>query len=183
MVAAQSAVETAGWGSRTGHGFNNWNFGNVTPSTGQINAGISWMDQGISGMRYIAYEDPLSGASDYITFLEKRGLFQYAASGDLVGYTNRLAQICYLGCIGNTDPTGHTVSSADYTNYQSGISGWMSRLSGVQPIAPPSVIATAGSSLGFALVGGAVILGAAGLAAWTIRQKRRPFAYRRRAIA
>ena len=140
MVAAQSAVETNAWGPKTGSGFNNFNFGNVTPSTNQIKAGISWMTQGVANMKYIAFDSPIDGARAMINWLQTRGLLQYATANDLPGYTARLAATCYLGCIGNTDPSrGVPVSQTDYNNYQAGIASWMKTLSSVTPQVPPGV--------------------------------------------
>ena len=137
MVAAQSSVETNAWGSTNGKGFNNFNFGNVTPSTGQLNAGAQWMSQGIAGMKYLSFSDPISGAKAMLGWLSARGLLARASANDLAGYMALLQSGCYLGCIGNTDPTGHTVSSTDYANYQAGISSRIAALSKVTPVAPP----------------------------------------------
>jgi hypothetical protein len=167
MVAAQSAVETAEWGSMRGwtNGFHNFNFGNVTPSAAQLAAGIRWMNQNVPGMKYIAYADPISGAKGMLGWLSAHGLLAPAAAGDLTGYMAQLRAGCYLGCIGLTDPTGHTISQTDYDNYQAGISTWMSKLSGVVP-APPQL----GSSVGRNVAILAAILTAGGLAAWLTRR-------------
>jgi len=137
MIAAQSAVETAAWKA-----MNNYNFGNVTPTQSQLAAGVPWMDQGIHGMKYIAFPDPVSGAQAMLGWLSSHGLLAYAQNGDLDGYMAKLRAGCYLGCIGNTDPTGHTVSQTDYDNYRAGIASYMSKLSGVTPVTPPMPVAT-----------------------------------------
>ena len=171
MVAAQSAVETNAWGSgksRPGRGFNNWNAGNVTPSGGQLAAGITWMDQGISGMKYIARTDAVSGGKDMLGWLQSHGLLGYAAAGDLTSYMGQLRSGCYLGCIGQTDPTGWTVSQTDYDNYQAGISSWMRTLAGVQPVAPPGGSLPSSAVRNVVLVVGILGLGAA--AAYVARQ-------------
>ena len=137
MVGAQSAVETAGWKACA-----NWNFGNVTPSTAQVNAGISWMAQqgnGTQGLKYIAFPDAVSGARAMVNWLNTRGLLSYAIANDLPGYISRLEATCYLGCVGATSPAGITVSTTDYSNYEAGISSWMKKLAGVIPVTPPGV--------------------------------------------
>ena len=139
MVAAQSAVETAAWGSQTGRGFNNWNFGNTTPTAAQIAAGINYMTQGVTGMKYIAFSDGISGAASMLAWLNNRELLSAASNGDLDTYMSLLQSGCYLGCIGNTDPTGHTVSTTDYANYRAGIASWMNKLSGVVPVMPSTM--------------------------------------------
>jgi hypothetical protein len=151
MIAAQSAVETAGW-----QAMNNYNFGNVTPSASQIAAGIDWMTQNVPNMRFISYSDPVSGAKGMLGWLQTHGLLAYAAANDLTGYMGKLSAGCYLGCIGNTDPSnGRTISQTDYDNYRAGISAWMSKLSKVAPAAPPMVVASN--------LMGPVLLGLAGL--------------------
>jgi len=130
LIAAQSAVETAGWAS-----MHNWNMGNVTPTPAQAASG-DWMDQGLP-MKYIAYPDPISGAKGMIGWLTSHGLIASAEAGDLDSYINGLQSGCYLGCVGNTDPTGHTVSQADYDNYRAGIASWIAKLQGVTPVSPP----------------------------------------------
>lgn len=164
MVAAQSAVETAAWKSMT-----QWNMGNVTPTAAQVAAGTPWMDQGIAGMKYIAYPDATSGAAGMLAWLNARGLLNAASNGDLDTYMSLLQSGCYLGCVGNTDPTGHTVSSTDYANYRAGITTWMNKLSGVTPVAPPSSTqwgpVAAGLGIAAVGVGGAYYL-ATGRAPW-----------------
>ena len=88
-------------------------------------------------MKYLAFDDPISGAKAMLGWLSGRGLLSYATAGDLPGYMVQLAKGCYLGCIGLTDPTGHTVSQQDYDNYQAGIATWMGKLANVSPEAPP----------------------------------------------
>ena len=150
MVAAQSAVETAGWAA-----MRNWNLGNVTPSAAQVAAGIAWMTQNVPNMKYIAYANPVAGAQGMMGWIRGHGLLPYAEQGDLAGYVQQLQNGCYLGCVGNTDPSnGKAITTQDYANYSSGISAWMSKLAGVTPTAPP-----------MPLDWGDVALGAAGLAA------------------
>jgi hypothetical protein len=160
LIAAQSATETASWKS-----MHNWNMGNVTPTAQQVAAGVPWMDQGIRGMKYIAFPDPVSGSRAMVGWLQYHGLLGFAQNGDLDGYMSALRAGCYLGCIGKTDPTGHTVSQTDYDNYRANISGLMSQLSSVTPVAPPvpSTTPIAGVPPWLIVAGvGAV----AGLAAW-----------------
>lgn len=161
MVAAQSAIETAAWGSKTGRGFNNYNYGNVTPTPTQLAQGIAWMNQNLP-MKYIAYADPVAGAAGMLGWLQLHGLLSYASSGDLDGYTQALRSGCYLGCVGNTDPTGHTVSQTDYDNYRAGIAAYMKSLASVTPVAPPMPSGKAFPVLvaaGLALTGAAIAYG------------------------
>jgi len=159
MIAAQSAIETANWKS-----MHNWNMGNTTPSPAQVKAGISWMNQGLP-MQYIAFPDIVAGSRDMVNWLSRRGALPYANSGDLAGYMARLQASCYLGCIGNTDPTGHTVTAADYSGYQSGIATRMATLATVTPEMPswweilsPFDIALGTTALAAAAVGAVAIV-------------------------
>jgi hypothetical protein len=166
MVAAQSAVETAGWKSMV-----QWNMGNVTPSAAQIAAGISWMTQGVPNMRFIAYPDAVSGARGMLGWLQGHGLLPYAEANDLVGYTARLAAGCYLGCIGSTDPSnGQTITQANYNSYAGGIASWMQKLQNVQPLAPPGAPWSFPTTKRVLLVVG--IVGAAAALAYAARQAR-----------
>jgi len=161
MVAAQSAVETAAWKSMAG-----WNAGNVTPTAAQVSAGVPWDDQGIRGMKYIVYPDAVDGAKGMLSWLSSHGLLSRAEANDLSGYIAQLRSGCYLGCIGQTDSTGHTVSQTDYDNYQAGIASWMQTLRGVQPVAPPSgPRGLPWSDLALAAAG-ALALGGLGWLAW-----------------
>lgn len=130
LIAAQSAVETAGWAA-----MHNYNFGNVTPTAAQAASG-PWMDQGLP-MKYIAYPDALSGAMGMVGWLTSHGLIAAASIGDLDSYMAGLQAGCYLGCVGLTDPTGHTVSQTDYDNYRAGIASWIAKLAPLTPVAPP----------------------------------------------
>ena len=71
---------------QTGHGFNNYNFGNITPSAAQIAAGVSWMTQNVPHMQYLAFSDAVSGAKDMLKWLSSHGLLAYATANDLAGY-------------------------------------------------------------------------------------------------
>jgi hypothetical protein len=133
MVAAQSAVETAAWKSMAG-----WNFGNVTPSAAQLAAGIEWDTQGVPNMKYTVFPNAVAGAKGMLAWLAPRGLLAAATANDLDTYMALLQSGCYLGCVGNVDPsTGQVITAAAYTNYRAGIVSWMSKLSGVVPVAPP----------------------------------------------
>lgn len=132
MVGAQSAVETAGWKSCV-----QWNMGNVTITPSQIAAGVPWMNQGLQGMKFIAFPDAVSGAKAMLDWLAPRGLLARATANDLTGYVALLESQCYAGCVGRVDGTGHTVSQQDYDNYRAGLASWMSKLNGVTPEAPP----------------------------------------------
>jgi hypothetical protein len=178
MVGAQSAVETAGWGSVTGRGFNNWNAGNTTPSASQLAAGIAWMTQGVANMKYLAFPDPVSGARSMVQWVTSHGLLPYAEANDLAGYTARLQAGCYLGCVGNTDPsTGHPITQQAYTNYQAGIAGWMQRLANVIPVAP-SMPATP-TTLATAFLLGSATLAAGAVGAFYVTHGRLPLFGRR----
>lgn len=170
MVAAQSAIETATFGSKTGRGFNNYNFGNVTPTPAQVAAGVPWMNQGLN-MKYIAYPDPVSGAKGMLGWLSSHGLLSYASSGDLNGYMQALQAGSYLGTVGLTDGTGHTVSQTDYDNYKSGIAAYMKSLATVTPVAPPM---PGGGILGPALVASGLAV-AGGVAAYSLYTGKAPW--------
>ncbi|MHB8331500.1 MAG: hypothetical protein ACYDDA_04935 [Acidiferrobacteraceae bacterium] len=174
MVAAQSAVETNAWGSTTGHGFNNYNFGNTTPSASQIAAGISWMTQGVPNMKYIAFDDPVSGAKSMLGWITSHGLLPYAENNDLAGYTAKLEAGCYLGCVGRVDPSnGQVITQQAYTNYQNGIASWMNTLRNVQPVAPPSASPFAIPVADLALAAAAALsLAGLGYLAW--REYKQP---------
>lgn len=162
MVGAQSAVETTHWTAMA-----NNNFGNITPSTAQVIAGISWMTQsgsGTQGLKYIAYPNAVAGASAMVSWLGRRGLLSYAIANDLDGYMSRLQATCYLGCVGLTSPAGVTTSTTDYSNYRAGISTWMSKLAKVTPTIPPGVGL---SWIDIGLVGVGAVAGAVGLVAVT----------------
>lgn len=153
MIAAQSAVETAGWTA-----MHNNNMGNVTPTGSQASSG-DWMDQGLP-MKYISYPDAVSGAVGMLGWLRSHGLLAAATDADLSSYMTGLQAGCYLGCIGLTDPTGHTVSQDDYMNYQNGIASWIRKLQNVTPETPPGGSSWWTKALGVA-AGVAVALGGA----------------------
>jgi hypothetical protein len=138
IIAAQSAFETNTWGtgkSNPGHGFNGNNLGNITPSAAQVAAGIPWMTQGLN-MKYIVYPNILAGAQGMVGWLAQHGVLPYAYSGDVAGYVGKLASMCYEGCIGSTDPTGHTVTQADYTALQNTINSRAASFGSVVPEFP-----------------------------------------------
>jgi hypothetical protein len=152
IAAAQSGVETADW--RLMH---NWNLWNITPSAHQLSQGIAWMNQGLP-MKYIAYGSLLAGAVDVRSWAQHRGYYASLYAGDLDGYMSRLRATCFLGCIGNTDPTGHLVTQADYDAYRAGIAGRIPKLLATTP----AVIAPQGWTTGQKVAAG---LGVAALAA------------------
>ena len=124
MVAAQSAIETAGWAQMWG-----WNAGNITAKDSedyQILPG--------NKLHFRVFESLDDGVGALVTWLGHRGVLPYAVHGDLSGYVQRLADTCYAGCIGMTDPNGFTTTRATYDAYQSGMGAWMSKLSSVQPV-------------------------------------------------
>ncbi len=129
IIAAQSAFETATWKSMNG-----WNMGNVTPTAAQVASG-PWMTQGLN-MKYIVYPNILAGAQGLVGWLASHGVLPYAYSGDVAGYVQKLASMCYEGCIGSTDPTGHTVTQADYTALQNTINSRAGSFASVVPEFP-----------------------------------------------
>jgi hypothetical protein len=124
MLAAQSAVETAGWTAMA-----SWNLGNVTALGDQ-----PYMLQGSNPLHFRAYDSLDEGARDFVSFLGRRGLLPYAAHGDLDGYVARLEATCYLGCVGSVGVDGRTVPASDYDAYRAGIASWMSKLANVAPV-------------------------------------------------
>jgi len=155
MVAAQSAVETARWTEMYG-----WNFGNVTPTAAQVAAGVDYFQHASTGsMRYRAYPDPVAGARAMTGWLESHGAYDAAQAGDLAGYMAALQAGSYLGTVGLTDGSGHTVSQADYTNYQNDIAVIMNELAAVTPERPPS-------GWSWLVWLGGLVGGGAALAAW-----------------
>lgn len=150
LVAAQSAVETARWQQMYG-----FNFGNVTPTAAQLAAGADYFQHPTTGsMKYLSFADPLSGAATMTSWLNGHGLFTAAQTGDLNAYMTGLQDGSYLGTIGLTDGSGHTVSQADYDNYAADIRALISELAAVTPApyAPPrSKLLTVGLPLAIGL--------------------------------
>lgn len=171
MVGAQSSVETAGWQSMA-----NWNFGNITvhdPNTS------NWMYQGSNPRHFAAYPDPLTGASAMIRWLSNTGLLPYALAGDLDGYAIKLAKAGYLGYIGLTDASGHTVTQTDYDQYKAGIAAQMAKLAGVSPVSLPDnlvsgiqSIPAAGMTTAQAVGVGAFIVASAGTIAYLMPARK-----------
>ena len=159
IVAAQSDVETAAWAAMW-----LWNFGNITAVSGQDYQILP----GLTGS-FRAYAAPIDGAADYVRWLSTRGVLPYALTGDVAGYVGALRAGCYLGCIGQTDQRGHTVSQSDYDAYQSAISARMARYETMVPI-PYS----AGLSVGQALLAGASLLAIGGAVAYFISDGELP---------
>jgi hypothetical protein len=147
IITAQSADETASWTA-----MHNWNVGNVTTANPNVD---DWMLQGSNPIKFRAFPDLASGAAAMVAWLSTRGVLPFAYAGDIAGYVGQLAAHCYLGCIGNTDPTGHTVSQDDYNNYQAAIAARTNSYLAITPIYPPS------ASKGPTNAGAALILGAA----------------------
>jgi hypothetical protein len=127
IVASQSADETASWKAMW-----NWNLGNVTASGSQDYVIESSTNPG----HFRAFSNIADGAQAMVDWLTSRGALPFAESGDVAGYVQQLAKGCYLGCIGQTDQTGHVVSQTDYDNYKANISGRLASLRGVVPVAP-----------------------------------------------
>jgi hypothetical protein len=156
MIAAQSAVETARWTEMFG-----WNFGNVTPSASQLAAGADYFSHANTGtMKYLAFDNPVAGGAAMVAWLTSHGLLTPAENGDLAGYMAALQAGSYLGTVGLTDGSGHTVSQSDYTNYQNDIASIMGTLASVTPEPPP------GGWEEWAGWIGALSVAAIGLGAW-----------------
>jgi hypothetical protein len=132
MLAAQSALETAGWTAMW-----NYNFGNITT------ASSDYVLLPGNALHFKPYGSIAAGASDFVDYLTKRGLLPFAENGDLQGYVDRLQAIGYAG-------------NADYGAYASGMRSWLHRLGGVVPAFPMSQAVLAGSIL---LLGTAVAWG------------------------
>lgn len=154
IAAAQSAEETASW-----HAMHNWNLWNITPSAHQLAQGIAWMNQGLP-MKYISYGSLLASAVDVRKWAQSRGYYAPMFSGDLDGYVARLQATCFLGCVGQTDPTGHLVTQADYDAYKAAIASFIPKLMATTPavIAPSSGPSWGGIFAGGLLAVGGVLL-------------------------
>lgn len=131
IAAAQSADETASWTA-----MHNWNVGNVTVGS---TSSADWMLQGSNPIHFASYGSLLDGAKAMVNWLQTRNV---PLTGDITAYVNALRTGCYLGCIGNTDATGHTVSQTDYTNYQAAIQRFLPAMEAATPIAPPWSLTT-----------------------------------------
>lgn len=133
MIAAQSAEETSSWKSMW-----NWSFGNVTPTPAQLTAGAPYVMHADTGtMRYLAFSDPVSGAKSLTGWLQGHGLLAAAEAGDLDSYMAGLQAGSYLGTIGLTDGSGHTVTQSDYDVYRAAIASLMAQFQTVAPVSPP----------------------------------------------
>src|SRR5260370_5101191 len=113
MIAAQSALETAGWKG----GLWNYNLGKITTD------GEDYVLLPGNSLDCKTYSDLQSGAADFVHYIRSHGLLPFAEAGDLQGYVNRLQQIGYAG-------------NADYTAYYNGMATWMGKLGGVVARAP-----------------------------------------------
>lgn len=130
MVAAQSALETAGWVG----GLWNYNLGNITTN------GPDSVTLPGNGLRFAAYPSLLAGAQALVRYLNAHGVLGYAVDGNLSGYVQRLRAIGYAG-------------NANYSTYESGMQTWLARLQSVLP-APPW------GKMGAMLVGAGLVGGA-----------------------
>jgi len=117
MVAAQSAVETNHWTAMW-----HWNFGNVSTADPATDYQIL-PSRPPNPIHFKVYSSPEQGARDYVAWLRKRGVLDYALRNDLAGYGAHLKSGGYLGFIGRTAPNGHVVSDKDYDDYMRGIAG------------------------------------------------------------
>jgi hypothetical protein len=118
VLAAHSALETASWQS-----MDNNNLGFITRAP---NDNFDWFVRGSNPLHFRAYATLDQGAADFVQYLSKRGAIEYADSGDVRGYVNRLSQIGYCG------PPG-APGACDYAEYEAGVARLAQGLSGVQP--------------------------------------------------
>lgn len=109
MLAAQSALETAGWTAMW-----NWNLGNITTSSGDY-----FILQGDQSHRYIPFGSLSSGSDYFVSYLSGHGLIPYADAGDLAGYVAKLKSFGYF--------------ESDASAYQAGMATWIQKLGGVTP--------------------------------------------------
>ena len=107
MVAAQSAFETAGW-----TGLWNWNLGNII----QPDTSKPYVMQPGNVLPFRSYPSLAAGAKAYVDLLTRKGIIQYASSGDLTGYVQALRAAGYAG------------PDANYDAYQNGMQAWLTRL-------------------------------------------------------
>jgi hypothetical protein len=123
MVAAQSAVETGHWQSMW-----HWNFGNVT-------AGPSNDYQILpkNPLHFRVYNSPDEGARDYVEYLRRRGLLDFALRNDLAGYMARLKATGYLGFVGRLKPDGTPVTDSEYDTYGRNIGSLVARFANMAP--------------------------------------------------
>jgi hypothetical protein len=146
IVAAQSAAETNLWGSgkgKIGQGFNNYNFGNITPTSKQVANGTSYFVVHFSPTasgKFVSYPDASSGAAGMVNFLQNNGTL--AAAGDINSYMAHLQATNYLGQVGLIGIDGKPITQQDYTNYQTNIQSLIGQLRGVTPVPPPDPNAT-----------------------------------------
>jgi hypothetical protein len=115
MVAAQSALETAGWQSMW-----SWNFGNTTVYS---TSSQPWIHQGTPGsaayaLSFKSFSSANAGAEDMVAWLTSHGCLPYAYAGDLTGYVSRLTANNYFG-------------GADPVAYQAAMASWMKKLANV----------------------------------------------------
>lgn len=146
ILCAESAFETASW-----KGMHNWNVGNTTTAHPDRDP---WMDQGLHGMQFKAFATLQDGAADMVHWLSKRGAIVYAESGNVDGYVTVLESGCYMGCVGRTDVTGHTVSQDDYDALANTIKQKVQKLALLTPQSPSSLKGMLGLAL---VVGGAFV--------------------------
>jgi hypothetical protein len=132
LIAAQSATETGWWAAMY-----NWNFGNVTPTPTQQTTGDYFQHANTGSMMYRSFPDPISGAKAMLDWLSSHGALAAAEAGDLDGYMAALQAGSYLGTIGLTDGSGHTVTQSDYDTYRANIASISAQLMLVTPISPP----------------------------------------------
>ena len=145
MPMAQSAVETGYWRSM----FNN-NTGNVTSAGGAD----EWMFEYVGSHRFRSYPTLGQGALAQMRWLAKHGALGFADSNDLTGYIGALKGGCYVGC----PPEG------DMSAYQASMASAMHKYNGVTPVPYSESGLMLTSTTRAWLLGGALLLGAAGVA-------------------
>jgi hypothetical protein len=130
MVAAQSALETAGWKG----GMWNYNLGNITTT------GENYITEPGNALHFKTYPSLWAGAIDLVNYLNAHGVLGYAVQGDLAGYVQRLQAIGYAG-------------SADYTSYRAGMQAWLAQLAAVLPAPPWRLFGFTAALTGLAVAG------------------------------
>jgi len=125
LLAAQSALETAAW-----QAMYNWNVGNITHGGDNFD----WTIFPGNPLHFRAYTSLDQGAADFVNFLNKRGVIDFADSGDIQGYVNRLQQINYAGSDCGQCNNCHLCT--DYSKYLGGMQRYASEYANVVPATP-----------------------------------------------
>jgi len=130
MVAAQSALETAGWNG----GMWNYNLGNITTTSS------SYVTEPGNSLHFKTYPSLWAGAIDLVNYLNAHGVLGYAIQGNLPGYVQRLQAIGYAG-------------NSNYASYQAGMQAWLAKLASVVPSPPWRLLGFTAGLTGLAIAG------------------------------